>query len=248
MKKSNANKPIRLIHLADASYAVNKRGVLQIALDEVQLRESRFDALVVTGDIAARSDAASYQSFAEAIGAEGVPVYGVPGDHDDPMLFEQATQQENLHCKSVIKVDNWTILFLDRILGQGLTRVTLAHIRKINQILDANPESPVLLFSRYYSVSEAQTEKVSMESLSEIKAVLKMLAARAQVKALVCCNAYRSTFEEDSIGDLRILPTPSVCAKTAPDAGYRRLDLYADGSLTSDVVHLSAVQQKSAAA
>ena len=59
MKKSKANKPIRLIHLADASYAENKRGVLQIALDEVQLRESRFDALVVTGDIAARSDAAS---------------------------------------------------------------------------------------------------------------------------------------------------------------------------------------------
>lgn len=247
MTNSNSNRPVRLIHLADASYAANKRGELQMALDEVQLRESCFDALIVTGDIAARPDAASYQGFAETIGAEGVPVYGVPGDHDDPMLFERSARQDNVYHESVVKVSNWTILFLDRILGSGLTHVTLAHIRKITQILDMDPESPVLLFSRYYSLPEAQAEEISMESLRELNLVLEMLSSRSQVKALVCCNSHLSTFE-DSIAGLSLLSTPSVCAEDKSESGYRGLDLFADGSVNSDVVHFSSVQRKSAAA
>jgi len=190
MTKSNPNRPVRLIHLADASYAANKRSELQTALDEVQLRESRFDALIVTGDIAARPDEESYQGFAETIGAEGVPVYGVPGEHDDPRLFERSAQQDNLHHESVVKVANWTILFLDRILGSGLTHVTLAHIRRITQILESDPSSPVLLFSRYYSIPEGHADQVSMESLRELKSVLEMLSSCPQVKALVCCSRY----------------------------------------------------------
>jgi len=206
MTKSKSDIPVRLIHLADASYAANKRSELQTALDEVQLREPQFDALIVTGDIAARPDEASYQGFADTIGAEG------------------------------------------RILGSGLTHVTLGHIRKITQILDSNPESPVLLFSRYYSVSETQADQVSMESLRELKIVLEMLSLSPQVKALVCCHAYRSTFEDDNIGGLSLLATPSVSTASKSEAGYRTLDLYPDGEIASDVIHLSTPQRKSAAA
>lgn len=247
MSQSNTSIPARLIHLADVSFDRASQPMLQSSLDELQLSESRFDALVVTGNIAATVDANTYQAFAETISDEGVPVYGLPGKQDDAGLFANAIDDNNLHLDSVIEIGGWTILFLDRILGAGLTHVTVAHMEKIAALLDSKPDSPVLVFSRHYKLDDSQAEQVSMESLRELQLVLELLSSRPQVKALVCCHAYVSTYE-DKVSGLTLLATPPACAVDgeADDSGYRRLDLYPDGRLLSQVVQHAAPVRKTA--
>ncbi len=247
MSKNNTSIPVRLIHLADVSFQTEHQDNLQRALDEVQLSESRFDALVVTGDIAARADKSTYQAFTNVITDEGVPVYGLPGNHDNARLFQDVVEGDNLHLENVIEIGGWNILFLDRILGAGLKHVTVDHMEKIAALLDSKPDTPVLVFSRYYKIEETDAENVSMESLRELKLVLELLSSRPQVKALVCAHAYVSCFE-DSISGLTLLATPTACSdsRLADDSGYRRLDLYPDGTLISNVIHHAAPAQKTA--
>lgn len=247
MSNNKRSIPIRLIHLADVSFETENQSNLQRALDEVQLSESRFDALIVTGDIAPQADARTYQAFAEVISDEGVPVYGLPGTDDDAGLFQDAISDDKLQLENMIELGGWNILFLDRILGAGLTHVTVAHMEKIAKLLDSKPDTPVLVFSRYYKIAESQASKVSMESLRELKLVLDLLSSRPQVKALVCAHAYVSSFE-DKISGLTLLATPAACAASnaVDDSGYRRIDLYPDGTLLSNVIHHDSPVQKTA--
>lgn len=246
MRNKSTSIPVRLIHLADVSFQTEHQENLQRALDEVQLREARFDTLIVTGDIAAQADKNTYQAFSEVITEEGVPVYGLPGNHDNARLFQDVVADDKLHLDNVIEIGGWNILFLDRVLGAGLKHVTVDHMEKIAALLDSKPDTPVLVFSRYYKIAQSDADNVSMESLREYKLVLELLSSRPQVKALVCAHAYESGFE-DSISGLTLLATPTACSTDGvDDSGYRRLDLYPDGNLISNVIHHAAPVQKTA--
>ncbi|MBX3609601.1 MAG: phosphodiesterase [Hydrogenophaga sp.] len=69
---------------------MDTRAALQRAVAHVAALDPAPDAVLFTGDLTERGTAAEYAQVAEALHALPMPVYAVPGNHDDPKLARAA--------------------------------------------------------------------------------------------------------------------------------------------------------------
>ena len=64
------------------------------------------DAIVVTGDIVQDESRVGYQRFREAFQDFGLPVFCIPGNHDDPTLMAELLMSHRSNCAGT---QSWVI-------------------------------------------------------------------------------------------------------------------------------------------
>ncbi len=256
MATANPTAPaagFRLLHLTDPHlfadsgaevYGVNTADSLaQVLAQAVAEPEGRPDAILVTGDIADDLSAAAYGRFRATLQSAGVPVYCLPGNHDDSTLMLQQLGVAGFQCSGRGRLDAWGLALIDsHVPGEPHGMISPAEFARLDGHLHAMRDLPVLLAVHHppAPVGSPWIDAIGLRSAVEL---LVRLERFPNVHAIVSGHVHQAF--ETRIGALRVLATPSTCAQFTPRTldcvidsrppGYRWLQLGADGRFDTEV-------------
>ncbi|MGF1644011.1 MAG: metallophosphoesterase [Thiotrichales bacterium] len=226
---------------------INTDRTLARVLDRIRAQEAHVDAIIVTGDIAQEPTVQTYRRFAWIMASTGLPVFCLPGNHDDvPVMLAALATGEVSIAKHVI-LGGWLLLFLNSVdPGLPAGRIPETEMERAASLLRQYPDLPALLFLHHQpiAIGSAWIDRIGLANRQELFA---RLAAFPQVQGAVFGHVHQAV---DVVhGRLRMLGTPSTCVQfvsnrpdhaydTFPPA-YRSIDLYPDGTLGTEVVYVA---------
>ena len=259
MKNDKSNTPpIVLLQVTDphlhAAADSKMRGVntyetLLAVLEHAQQNE-RWppSGIVATGDLVQDESRGGYERFKSCFDRFGLPIYCIPGNHDDPELMQTLlTEQPFQFCGEAV-LGAWQLVLLSTHLkGEDAGAIGPEHLAALDDYLSGNAERPTMIFMHHQPVpmGSAWLDGVG---LLDADGFLRVIERHSHVRAVVWGHVHQALDEQRS--NVRFLSTPSTCAQFLPKNKFFALDdkppgcrwivLHADGSIDSTVDWLPA--------
>lgn len=207
------------------------------------------DLIVLTGDLTQEPLAAPYRRLDRWLRNLNVPCFCLPGNHDDPRVMSNAFRSSNVYCSSRILGDAWQIICLNTRMPESEGgHLSEESLRMLEIDLDLNPEKFATIFLHHHPLPIGSAWMDTMV-LDNKERFFQILESRPQVRAVVCGHIHQ-VFDAQ-VGNIRVLGTPSTCFQFKPESenfmlddlapGYRRIALFPDGSLETEVVRLKEI-------
>ena len=246
-------RAVRLLHVTDPHLfadpsreiydvrtAESLRRVLVEALDGSAPRP---DAILVTGDIGDDESEQAYRNFRETLRGYGIPVWCLPGNHDDPRRMARLLDSGGFRYCGHAEFGHWGLVLLDTHLPYDpsgyLSAPELARLEADLQAM-ADKHVMVCLHHPPFPVGSAWLDALGLRNARECLAVIER---NPQVRAVLAGHVHQAFDQRE--GRLRYLTTPSTCAQFTPQTadcvmdlrppGYRWLQLNPDGSIETEV-------------
>jgi len=219
---------------------------LNAVIDAIRCHQPRPELVLLTGDLVHQETAASYRRLAQALAGLGLPVYCLPGNHEDKGLLRQACDGHPLFCERQLQVGGWRLLLLDSARppepGGYLGADELAFAEGA---LVEHAEVPTLIALHHPPLS-VNSPWLDPMAVADGDRLLELVAGHRQVRGVVFGHIHQQF--ETSRGGVRLLGTPSTGAQFRPGVavstadprppGYRWLRLADDGTLATGVVRV----------
>lgn len=135
-------------HDAEEMHKVNTHAKFLEVLHHIRQNKAiKPDLLLLTGDLSQDESMRSYLKLRELVEGFLIPVYWIPGNHDNPEIMSAAfSNSPYFHCTRFLNLENWSLIFLDTKLLQShsgyLTKAELTCLeenlemtKKINSLL-----------------------------------------------------------------------------------------------------------------
>ncbi|MBS1913361.1 MAG: metallophosphoesterase [Bacteroidetes bacterium] len=256
------SEPIRIAQitdthlLADAGSRVG--GVDSFAALERLLPLVRGDAwvpdvIVATGDISDDGTPASYRRFRDLIIPLGIPVYCMPGNHDEAAAMREHLPGGQVHLERGLTLGPWQLSFLDSHLpGEAHGRLSRDELAELDTALRDASGRHALLCLHHTPLPLCAMPACRLENAAEL---MSLLARHSSVRAVIAGHVHCAAHERHAGVDM--LVTPSACVQAehlpGPDLlpqrpfaevhrldgsrhGFRRLELYPDGRVATEVI------------
>ncbi|MFN7967392.1 MAG: metallophosphoesterase [Acidobacteriota bacterium] len=254
--------PVRVAHLTDTHLlaepdqrfcGIDSFGALKGLLEEIQRDSWKPDLLLITGDLSDDGSAASYRRLRELLIPLGLPVYCLPGNHDDRAVMHASLEGGSIQLARVVAHDSWQIVLLDSQVP-GKTHGNLSN-DELDDLERALLQAPGLFTLVGLHHGPYPVCPVPGCRLENSEALLRMLSGCKNTRAVVAGHTHCEINEP--LAGIQMLVTPSTCINvthpSGPDAplagsfwelhgvqegrrGYRRLELHADGTIVTSVV------------
>lgn len=245
--------PLRILHITDphlhAQRDARMRGVntdasLVATLAHALAGSRRPDLVLATGDLVQDETRAGYERFHALLGDLGLPVYCLPGNHDDPALMRAVLSTAPFQFCGVAEHGAWSLIMLNSFARNDdggvlapeeidLLERTLARGRPAHCLI-ALHHQPVPMGSVWL-------DSVALRNADEFLAICDR---HSRLRGIVWGHVHQASDGERR--GVRLLSTPSTCAQFKPGSdkfaldtrppGYRWIDLHADGRIDSTVV------------
>jgi Icc protein len=245
--------PVRLLHVTDPHlfgdesktiYGVQTAVSLRRVLAEALAPDlPRPHAILVTGDIADDHTPGAYGVFRRALEPHGLPVFCLPGNHDEPALMPGLVGDSGFQYGGSAEFGAWGALFLDtHVHERPEGRLERGELDRLRAELERMHDRPVMVCLHHppLPVGSAWLDGVGLENAGEL---LDVLDRYATVRLVVAGHVHQA-FEQRHNGAL-VLATPSTCAQFTPRTercvmdlkppGYRFLELLPDGGVRTEV-------------
>jgi Icc protein len=216
-----------------------------LAVLEHARRDPRWpvDAILATGDIVQDESRAGYERFRAALEPLDVPVYSIPGNHDDPKLMGEILTSGAFHLGGELRRGPWSIVLLSTFLaGEDAGGLGPARLQGLRQALAAHAGQHVLVAMHHHPLPMGSTWLDGV-ALRDAAAFWSVIDAHPNVRAVVCGHVHQAG--DRMRNDVRFLSTPSTCAQLLPSSeffalddrppGMRWLELYDDGRVQTEV-------------
>ena len=216
---------------------------LLAVIEHARARHWPCDGILATGDLV-QDDADGYARFREVFATLGVPVYCIPGNHDDPSAMARALQAAPFQLGGVVRWPGWFAVMLDSyVAGKAKGRLAASELQTLERALSENAGSNGLICLHHHPLRmhSSWLDKVGLENADEFFAVLDR---HKNVRAVLWGHVHQN--HESERNGVRMLSAPSTCAQFLPlselfaidgrPPGYRWLELKADGSIATAVV------------
>lgn len=213
----------------------------------------RPDVVIVTGDLSDDGSAASYRRLRGLLAPRGLPVYCIPGNHDDRASMDAHLADGLIRIERVIAFESWQFVLLDsQVPGAAHGSLSDVELGALEQALEDASGKHTLIGVHHGPYPVCPLEGCRLENADRMLAVLARFAdARAVVAGHTHCEL------DQRLDGVRLLVTPSTCVNathpSGPDVpkgrpfwethgmqrehrGFRRLELHADGSIVTSVV------------
>jgi 3',5'-cyclic-AMP phosphodiesterase len=216
-----------------------------LAVLEQAKRDPRWpvDAIIATGDIVQDESRAGYERFRAALEPLGVPVYSIPGNHDDPNLMSEILASGPFQLGGELRQGKWSVVLLSTFLaGEDAGGLGPARLQGLKKALVAHAGQHVLVAMHHHPLpmGSAWLDGVALRDAS---AFWSIIDAHPNVRGVVCGHVHQATDRHRNT--LRFMSTPSTCAQFLPGneffalddrpPGMRWLKLHDDGSIESEV-------------
>lgn len=224
------------------------RRTLALVLARLQQRHWPPDAILLTGDLVHDESAEGYQSLRRCLDPLGVPYHCLPGNHDRPDLMAAWLDADSAAGLRCLAYDPWDLILLDStIAGVDGGHLPAARLARLREHLQNHPERPVLVALHHQPIPVGSRWIDSM--MVDNGADLMALAARhANLRAILWGHVHQAFAAQQ--GSTLLLATPSTCVQFLPASsafaldsltpGYRWLELYPDGRISTGVERIDA--------
>jgi 3',5'-cyclic-AMP phosphodiesterase len=252
--------PVRLLQFTDlhlyGAAAGALRGVvtwpaLEGTVAHALAHRSPWDALLITGDLV-QDDVAGYDRVRVLFGSSDVPVYCIPGNHDEPAAMRAALAEPPFQVGGTALVGGWQLVMLDSYLqGMASGRLTDGELARLDAALAAHPERHALVCLHHHPVRMG-SRWLDQVGLDNADALFAVLDRHPQVRTLLWGHVHQAY--DGRRNGVRLLATPSTCAQFAPGVdgfaidrrppAYRWLDLHDDGRVETGVEWVEAAEAR----
>ena len=197
---------------------------------------------MLTGDVVEDYSMRAYEHCRALLEPLELPVYCLPGNHDSRELMRAALSAAPFFYCEPVDVGAWTLVSIDscvegrhdgEIAARELDRME-AGIRQGGHVLVLLHHPPVKLHSEW----------LDRYGLSNAPQFFERIDRHKNVRGVVFGHVHQCWDSER--GSVRIIGSPSTCSQFAPrrsefavddkPPAYRRIELFADGSITTEVV------------
>lgn len=255
-------EPVRVLHLTDTHLLADPTAqwghahpaaALKQVLASIRHDPWRPDLCLVSGDLAEDGSDAAYVQLRDALDSLGVPVRVVPGNHDDPQVMRRLFSEGPVRWSRTIDAGAWRILLLDsQLIGQARGRLGPEELAALDSSLRAEASRPTLVVLHHPIAAVCPMPSCQLEGASEFIAIVQRYP---QVRAAIAGHTHCP--DDRAVEGVRSLVTPSTCLQAehpsgkwqgeeppflevhrvdATRRGYRRLELFADGSIGTEVM------------
>lgn len=204
---------------------------------------ANLDLVLATGDLSQDASAASYRYLAARFDETGLPLFWIPGNHDDDAVMREHLRGEFIFASRQVLVGDWQIVLLDStIKGEVGGCVSPQQLDFLDSALRARPERHALVCLHHQALA-AGSEWIDEKGLQRSHELVAALKSRANVKAVLWGHVHQQAHHR--IDGIEWMSTPSSCIQFKPGSktfatddlapGYRRLDLFADGRIETSV-------------
>lgn len=250
---------IRVLQLTDTHLYANPVGTLlgMNTLDAFQqvLRHFRdfhwpLDLLLATGDLVHDSSPEGYRRLSEILNSFDVPVFCLPGNHDDPTVMRKHLSGGSVRTDTVNDFGGWRFVMLDSVIpGDEGGRLADDQLRSLEQALSGS-DRPTLVCMHHQpvQVGSAWIDTMAIENPSPL---FEIVDRHPHVRGMLWGHIHQ-TYEGQHDG-VRLMASPSTCVQFAPNIdsfqidqeppGFRLLALLPNGDIRSEVVRIDKIPQ-----
>lgn len=244
---------LRILHITDphlhAQRETRMRGVntddtLVATLAHALAGPRQPDLILATGDIVQDETRAGYERFRDLLGNLGLPVYCLPGNHDDPALMRELLSAAPFKCCAVAEHGPWSLVMLnsyERNDDGGLLAAEDLDLLERTLARAASAHYLIALHHQPVPMGSLWLDSVPLRNAAEFLAICDR---HARIRGIVWGHVHQASDRERR--GVRLLSTPSTCAQFRPGSerfaldtrppGYRWIDLHEDGSIDTSVV------------
>ena len=218
---------------------------LKAVVEQVCYEQPVVDLILATGDITQDASVAAYQQFVEQVAVIGAPMRWLPGNHDDALVQQAASEMQGC-SEPVTDLPGWRIILLNSaVSGAVHGYLEAAQLELLEQALQQAGSRHVLVCLHHHpvSVGSAWLDKIGLDNADALFAVIDRYPA---VKGILWGHIHQE-FDQRRNG-VRLLATPSTCIQFACDSqdfaldsqlpGYRWLRLHENGEIETGVSRL----------
>ncbi len=243
--------PFRLIQISDIHlFADAKRDLLgvktedsfQAVIDLLHQHEKHMDLILLSGDIAQDNSHDAYVRVAQALESFHVPVYCVPGNHDDPHTMAKVYPLATISNERHIVLKNWHIILLNSQRHQAVEgNFAESELIYLQRCLQKYPEHHAIIVFHHQPVPVGSKwlDNLGLKNAKEFWRVVKQYP---KVHTVLFGHVHQEF--ETMVEGIKCYAVPSTCIQfKCQDAfklenlppGYRWVDLYEDGKLVTGV-------------
>ncbi len=217
-------------------------------LDHYRASGWNADVIAVTGDLIQDDSREAYQHFHELLGALGLPVYCVPGNHDVRALMRDCLQGPVFHYCDTLENDYWLIIGIDScVRGQAGGRVEEDELARLDAAIAATDAANIMICLHHPPVPMGSRwlDSVGLENGEEF---LQRAARSGKVRLAIFGHVHQPY--DAAHNGMQIVGTPSTCRQFTQGSddfavddnppAYRRIRLHADGSFEHELVWLNS--------
>lgn len=246
---------LELLQLTDPHYLADPNGLLKgvhtrssfrHVLESALAQGPRPDAILLTGDVTQDGSRAGYLAIREDLSRAGLPVWSLPGNHDDPAVMAEILGEPPFEYCAPQRVGPWLLTMVDTWDGdRGGGRIGDAGLEALDWQLGASDAEHALV-CLHHQPTPVGCAWLDSVGLDDGPALMTLVGSHPRVRGLLWGHVHQ-TFDEQR-GSLRLMSTPSTCFQFVPrqdefevdvlPPGYRRIRLHADGRIESEVLRV----------
>ena len=201
------------------------------------------DAILVSGDIVQDESRAGYERFKAEMGPLGVPIYCIPGNHDDPKLMTELLSSAPFQFCGTARLGSWSLVLLNTFLtGEDAGGLGTRRLEALTAALKEHSGQHVLVCMHHQPMNMGSTwlDGVGLRDSTQF---LEIIDAHDNVRGVLWGHVHQAS--DRGRHHVRFLSAPSTCSQFLPGSdffaidsrppGMRWLDLYADGRIESHI-------------
>ncbi len=246
------NSSINILHVTDTHLLADKEASLlgvnteqsfQAVIKTIQNAKIKFDLIIHSGDMSQDCSEASYERLAEELSEFNVPIYCVPGNHDDLKTMMKVFPHENMSRHQHIVLKNWHLILLNskqpNVVEGHLDQTQLNYLQ---HCLQTYPEHHALVIFHHHPILVGSTwlDKLNLKNADEF---WEIVSHYPKVNTVLFGHVHQEVFKMKD--NIKCIATPSTCIQFKRNQnefgleklppGCRILQLYGDGRLETAV-------------
>jgi Icc protein len=205
------------------------------------------DLILLSGDLAQDGSAAAYLRIAEMLHDFPIPIYYIPGNHDDSSVMMQIYPLGNLTHHRHIVLKNWHIILLDSHIPnkvEGFLAET--QLMFLEHCLQMYPEHYAIIVFHHQPVPVGSTwlDNLGLKNADRLWA---SLANFPKIQTILFGHVHQQ--HEGKKNGIQYFSAPSTCIqfkRNSPEfaleelaPGFRWVELHADGKLMTGIKRLT---------
>lgn len=170
------------------------------------------DFFLLTGDLSQDESALSYQKVLKGMHDFNVPVYWIPGNHDDLDVMQTVFSQSPLfHNQPQLNLLHWDLIFLNtKRENDGVGFLSIAEQDKLKTILATkkNNEKSIAIIMHHHPI-ETNTPLIDKYILENRAEFWSLVADNSQIKLIVCGHVHGDY--QLHYGRINVECSPATC-------------------------------------
>ncbi|MEM1111952.1 MAG: 3',5'-cyclic-AMP phosphodiesterase [Pseudomonadota bacterium] len=224
---------------------------LRAVLELLRSEQPALDLLLATGDLSDKGSPASYSRLAGYLSGLELPVFTLPGNHDDRAHLASICT-DDLQLLPLVEVGPWQIVMLDsQVVGEVGGELGPEQLDILEAALARGDAQQLhTLVCLHHQPVPMGSGWIDQQQIADSEALFSLLDRYKAARGLLWGHVHQAS--DKWRGGLRLMSTPSTCVQFAPGSerfkvddkcpGYRWLELYPDGRIDSGVSRVSGVE------